>query len=67
MKKELLDKNKDIRTKIKEKKDATILLQSKNQAIVEQGQKLQQELAKNNTEMLKLQGGIQTLESLIAK
>lgn len=67
MKKEVLDKNKDLRVVIKAKKDAIAVLQGKTQAILEQGQKLQQQIAQNNTEILKLQGGIEALESMISK
>ncbi len=65
MKKELLSQNKDIRIKIKEKKDEIAKLQGKTQAIVEQGQKLQQQIAQHNTAILKLQGGTEALESMI--
>ncbi len=67
MKNELLVKNKDLRIEIKVKKDAIASFQGKNQAIVEQGQKLQQQISQNNTEIIKLQGGIETLEKMIAK
>ena len=67
MKKEILDKNKELRASIKEKKDKIDLINGKNQAIMQEGQKLQQQIAQNNTEILKLQGGIEALESMISK
>ena len=67
MKKELLADNKDLRAKIKEKKDAIAVLQGKVQAIVQQGQLMNQQIAQNNTEILKLQGGIEALEQMVSK
>ena len=67
MKKEILGKNKELRAKIKEKKDQIEVIDGKNQTIVQEGQKLQQQIAQNNTEILRLQGGIETLESMISK
>ncbi len=67
MKKELKDRNKVIRETIKEHKDEIVKIQGKTQAIVKQGQTLQQEIAQNNTEILKHQGALEALEKMISK
>ena len=66
MKKEIRDRNKETRETIKNKKDEIAKLQGKTQAILQEGQKLQQDIAHNNTEILKLQGGIEALEKMIS-
>ena len=66
MKKENRDRNKETREIIKNKKDEISKLQGKTQAILQEGQKLQQQIAQNNTEILKLQGGVEALETMIS-
>ena len=67
MKKEIRDKNKDVRATINTHKDEISKLQGKTQAVIEQGQKLQQQIAQHNTEILKHQGAMEALEKMISR
>jgi len=67
MKSELKDINKGLRERIKELDAGMIKLKGANDELVRQGQQLQQKLAQNNTEIIKLEGGKAELEKMIRK
>ena len=66
VKKEIKDRNKSIRERIKQLEIKDKELQGSAQALLQRGQQLQQEIATINTERLKLQGGIEELKKQVA-
>jgi len=67
MKKEIKDRNKVTRERIKELENRITVLRSANDKIIREAQIAQQEIAQNNTAIIKLQGGIEELEKTISK
>ena len=55
---------KEIRDRIKELKGEMEDFQKKNNDIVANGQKMQQQISMNNTEIIKRQGAIEELEKV---
>jgi len=55
---------KEIRDRIKELKGEMEDFQKKNNEIVANGQKMQQQISMNNTEIIKRQGAIEELEKV---
>lgn len=66
MKKEIRDRNRTLRDRVKELEKQVSIKRGENDSIMRQGQALQQKIAVNNTEILKLQGAIEELKRQIA-
>lgn len=66
MKKEVREQKAVTRDRIKELKAKDVDLQKDNERIMQQGQMLNQKIAQNNTERLKIIGAIEELEKQIA-
>ena len=66
MKKEIRDRNYDVRNRIKTLKSEVLDLRKANDDIVQQNQGLNQKMAQNNAEILKRQGALEELEKQIA-
>lgn len=66
MKKEIRDRNKVIRDRIRTLEETITKLRRDNEGLIRQGQTLQQKVAQNNTEIIKTQGGIEELRKQLA-
>ena len=65
MKKEISDWKKNRKDRIKQLNEKIAKLQGINEEIIRSAQLKQQEVARNNTEIIKCQGGLEELEKQI--